>query len=488
MENKLTKGRKLGYCSGIISESLLYNMFYTYYLVFLTDIVKMSPALAGTVSFISIIWDAVTDPIIGTFADKNGADKRKFMARAAFPMGLAFVGAFLNIGSNSGVVQFIYYTAMAMLFWLAYTVYTIPYYAVVAEITQDYDERTSIRGTSSLINTLAILSGNAVPAILPGVFAGMGISISMGWTTTAICMAVFAILFALLASFSLRGIRLQKAEAVAEQGEKKKIKDIFVEFISVFKIKPFKWFMMFIVFFLIASSMIQTSFVYMIKDCVRPQPNAFSNAVLGAMGDGITISDIYMFVVILVLISTMAVFIPIVTTIAEKKDRRTSSLIFMSIMAVGLIICRIIGVHSIPVLIGITASMAIGMANFWTVFYSMAYDLVEVDEFVTGVRRESVITAVPQFFQKFGAAIGVWSVSLMLQACGYNGSLEVQSAKVVSGIENIVTIVPAIVLAISIFGMVKYPITKKTFTHLKEELEKKRENKEFDQTGFEKLI
>ena len=48
-ERKLTGKRKLGYCSGVITESLLYNMFCTYYLVFLTDIIHMKPILAGTV-------------------------------------------------------------------------------------------------------------------------------------------------------------------------------------------------------------------------------------------------------------------------------------------------------------------------------------------------------------------------------------------------------------------------------------------------------
>ena len=175
-ERKLTGKRKLGYCSGVITESLLYNMFCTYYLVFLTDIIHMKPILAGTVSFISICWDAITDPIIGAYADQNGADKRKYMAKALFPLVLLFIAAFFNIGTDNSVIQFIYYTAIAMLFWLAYTIYTIPYYAIVAEITQDYDERTEIRSTSSLINTAAIFLGNALPAVVPSLFAGVVIS------------------------------------------------------------------------------------------------------------------------------------------------------------------------------------------------------------------------------------------------------------------------------------------------------------------------
>lgn len=475
MQSGFKGKRKLGYCSGIITESLLYNMFYTYYLVFLTDIIKMDPLLAGTVSFISIIWDAVTDPIIGSFADRNGADKRKFMGKAAFPLGILFVAAFVNIGTGNPVIQFIYYTAIAMLFWLAYTIYTIPYYAVVAEITQDYDERTEIRSTSSLINTAAIFLGNALPAVLPSLFAGLVISgklmgDSFGWTVTALVMAIMSIAFALITVKSLKGVSLQKAEATADASDKKNIKEIFGEFFEVLKIKPFKWFAMFIVFFLMASSMIQSSFEYMIKDLVGADP------------------ETWMTVVIIELVVVMALFIPVVTKIAEKKDRRFSSIVFMSIMCVGLLVLRIIGVRTIPTVLGVTFFMAMGMANFWTVFYSMAYDLVEVDEFAYNSRRESVITALPQFFQKFGAAVGVWTVSLILKITGYDGNLDVQNASTVNGIENIVTIFPAVFLIFSVIGAVLYPITREKFNKLTQELEKKRNGKEYSNDGLEKIV
>ena len=475
MQSSFTKRKKLGYCSGIVTESLLYNMFYTYYLVFLTDVIKMDPILAGTVSFISIIWDAVTDPIIGSFADRNGSDKRKYMAKAAFPLGLMFIAAFVNIGAQSSVVQFIYYTAVTMLFWLAYTVYTIPYYAVVAEITQDYDERTAIRGTSSLINTAAIFLGNALPAVLPSLFAGLVFSgkkmgDSFGWTVTAVIMSVMSVLFACITVKSLKGVTLQKAEATPSANERKSIKVIFSEFFEVLKIKPFKWFAIFIVFFLMASSMIQSSFEYMIKHLVNKDP------------------ETWMTVVIIELVVVMAAFIPLVTKIAETKDRRFSSILFMSLMCAGLIICRIIGVRSIGVVLAVTFCMAMGMANFWTVFYSMAYDLVEVDEFAYGTRRESVITALPQFFQKFGAAVGVWTVSLILKITGYNAELAAQSTKTVNGIENNVTLIPAAFLVLSVIGAVMYPITREKFTLLNKELQKKRNGEEYSAEGLEKII
>ncbi|MCR4593972.1 MAG: MFS transporter, partial [Clostridiales bacterium] len=372
-------------------------------------------------------------------------------------------------------LQFIYYTAMAMLFWLAYTIYTIPYYAVVAEITEDYDERTSIRSTSSLINTVAIFLGNALPSFLPTVLGALVISgfkmgESRGWTLTALIMSIMAIAFALITVKSLKGLHLTKAEAAKNPADRKGLVTIVKEYIEVLTIKPFKWLSMFIVFFLIASAMIQSSFEYMVKDAAGADP------------------EIWMTVIIVELVTVMAIFIPIVTKIAEAKDRRVSSLIFMSTMCAGLVVCKIIGVTSIPVVLAVTFFMAVGMANFWTVFYSLAYDLVEVDELATGNRREGVITGLPQFFQKFGSAVGVWLVGFFLQISGYDAHLQTQSPAVKDGIENNVTLFPAIFLTLSILGMVFYPVTRSKFALLQEKLEKKRAGEEYTTEGLEKII
>lgn len=472
MEYKPFKGaRRLGYCSGIITESLVYNMFYTYYLVFLTDIVGMKPVLAGTISLISVLWDAVTDPIIGYYADRGGADKRKFMLKALFPMGLAFIAAFIPLGGMPNWGKFIFYIAMTMLFWLFYTFYTIPYYAVVAEITEDYDERTSIRGTSSLINTLAIAGGNIVPSILPGLFIGIGLSAAMGWFTTAIIVSAVAIAFGVITVVSLKSVKLTKSEEAKESYEgTSKAMDIFRSFADILKLKPFKTFVLFIFFFLAASSMLQTNIVYMIKDCIGVDYNT------------------YVAVFIVGLVVTMAIVIPIVTKVAEKTDRRITCIIFFSISFVGLIISKIIGLHSIAMLVTQPIFMGIAAGAFWTLFYSMAYDLVEIDEFTNGKRRESIITAFPQFIQKFGAAIGMWLAGLVLQLSGYNSELETQSAKTVNGIENISTLFPAMFLALSIIGLILYPVSKKSFNSLTLALEKKRKGEAYTTDGFEKLV
>lgn len=474
MDYKPFKGvRKLGYCSGILTESLLYNMFYTYYMVFLTDTVGFeNKILASTIALISVLWDAVTDPIIGYYADKASSDKRKYMLRAIFPMAICFVAAFVPLGGMKEIGKFVFYIAMTMLFWLFYTVYTIPYYAVVAEITEDYDERTSIRGLSSLLNTIAIAGGNIIPSILPLALVGIVGSAAMGWFTTAIIVSVIAIIFGLLAVLSLRNVKLLKADGKKIAEERRGAGDIFKTYAEIIKLKPFIAFVVFIFFFLAGSSMLQANIVYMIKDCIGVD------------------YDKYVAVFIVGLVVTMAAVIPIVTKVAEKTDRRFTCIVFFSIAFAGLLVSKIYGLRrgSIPMLVTQPVFMGIAGGAFWTVFYSMAYDLVEIDEFVTGKRRESVITSFPQFVQKFGAAIGMWTIGWVLQLTNYDKDLAVQKANTVNGIENLSTLFPALLLGISIIGLIFYPVTKERFQKLTVQLEKKRNGEEYNTEGFEKLL
>ena len=118
----------------------------------------------------------------------------------------------------------------------------------------------------------------------------------------------------------------------------------------------------------------------------------------------------------------------------------------------------------------------------------MAYDLVEVDEFVNGKRRESMITAFPQFFPKFGAAIGMWLAGQVLDLGGYNGTLAVQPDSAKDAIENIATVIPAAFLVLALIGIIMYPVTKERFALLTSQLEKKRSGEEYNTKGLEKLI
>ncbi|MEX1377506.1 MAG: MFS transporter [Eubacteriales bacterium] len=461
MQNNLTNRRKIGYASGIISESVLYNMFYTYFLFFLTDIAGINPAIAGTISMISIIVDGITDPIIGHFADKKHIDKRRIMKMAVIPMSILFVFAFTRFNLSPSV-SIIYFIAVAVMFWVAYTCYTIPYYALCAEMTTDYDERTKIRGISSFINAAPIFIGSAA-IVFVGLFSEDKFALSTRWTFTAIIIAMVSIIFGYVAYLSTKKLKLYQAESEENV-------NIFETYLQVIKIKPFKYLLAFILLFMLQSSLAQADLIFLLQYRMQVDPDAYMPIALGAIVLG------------------MVIFVPITTKMATMKDRRITVIILLSIATLGMLAFKFIGITNVYSLITMLLFYSMGLAVFWTTFYSFTYDIAEIDEMVNGKKRVGAITSLPQLLQKFGAAIGMQTIGLVLSFTGYNKDLAVQSHSAVMGIESIITIFCPIVMGLAVLFMVLYPVTKARYQKLQEALEKKKANVEYDLDDLDRLI
>lgn len=486
MHTTIPKKKKYGYAFGIFTESLIYNMFYTYYLTFLVEIVGIQPRFASIVIFISIAWDAVTDPMIGSYADRPGVDKRKMMKMSILPLALVFIVAWTSFGAGltTQFLKVLVYTVISMLIWVFYTIYTIPYYAVVAELTEDYDERTEIRSLSSLLNAVAVGLGNILPALVPTVAVLLTEKYqSNAYAVIAALISVLAVVFGFVCCKSLNGIYTPKAAKTGT--EKSTIRGTFRSFGEVLRLKPAKWFLLFVFFFLAGSSMIQSNLTYMVIDCIGMEYDT-----------GITF-------VILSLVVFMAITVPIVEKTAQKKDRRFAAILFLSIAVVGEVILKLVGldarIGNFPIMCVLSpALLGLGVGTFWTLFYSMGYDLVELDEFKNGKRRESIITALPQLVQKFGSAFGILAAGQLLSLYGYDSSADiagqealihrVTDAHIVNGMENIATLIPAVLIAISVLSCLMYPMTRKTFEALKTQLAKKRVGEDYSTEGIEHIL
>ncbi len=488
MKGTLTKKKRFGYAFGIFTESLIYNMFYTYYLTFLNEIVGIKPKYSAIIIFISIAWDAVTDPVIGNYTDKPGVDKRKFMNVSILPLAAVFIAAWTSFGAglSSQLVKIILYTVVSMCIWIFYTMYSIPYYAVVAELTEDYDERTAIRSLSSLLNAFCVGIGNILPALVPTIAVLLGNRYkSNSYAVVAAIISVMAVALGFICCKSLEGVYEPKKATEGEAIQKVTIKSTFSAFGDIFKLKPTKWFLLFVFFFLATSSMIQSNLTYMVIDCIGME------------------YDTGIVFVILSLVLSMAVVVPIVEKVAKKKDRRFATILFLSLAFAGEIAIKIVGldaqVGSFKIMCVVApAVLGIATGTFWTLFYAMGYDLVELNEFKTGERKESTITAFPQLVQKFGSAFGILMAGQLLSAYGYDSSKDVagneslfatvSDPKIINGMENISTVIPAALLAVSIICVIIYPMTRTRFEALSAQLEKKRNGEDYSTEGFKELL
>lgn len=111
----------------------------------------------GIVLAIPLLWDAITDPIMGNFSDnfksKYGR-RRPFIFMGAILMGLTFASIWMIPVGWGDAGKLTWFLVTSLLFYTAYTIFSVPYIALTYEMTPDYDERTSVQGYVTFWNRL----------------------------------------------------------------------------------------------------------------------------------------------------------------------------------------------------------------------------------------------------------------------------------------------------------------------------------------------
>jgi GPH family glycoside/pentoside/hexuronide:cation symporter len=221
---KLTFGVKLGYGAAEGGLTSTFNLVYFFLLFFLTDIVGINPALAGTVLMVATLFDAITDPAIGIFSDNlkwKWGRRRPLILIAALPFGLTTWLMFTDFQLGSG--SLIYFIVISALMFFFLTLISVPYQALGAEITRDYNERTSLGSFRSGWSVLLTLFSLSVPLILVEYFAEEYGSARLGWSVAG---AVFAVIASLLVLVTWRTTRGHEKPLTSEKTGFK-LKDVF---------------------------------------------------------------------------------------------------------------------------------------------------------------------------------------------------------------------------------------------------------------------
>ena len=188
-----------------------------FYAIYLTDVVGIEPRLASLGALLGIVWDAVNDPIIGMLSDRMKSKlgrRRPFLLWFAFPFGLSFVMLWSAPNWESQVGLLIYITLAFMLSDTLTTLVAVPYYSLTPELTQNYDERTSLssfRTVFQLASAMVVVI--AAPMIVDAIIAGGGSQQQGFMTAGAIFGAIGALPLFIIGLF----IRERFASEAAEQ-------------------------------------------------------------------------------------------------------------------------------------------------------------------------------------------------------------------------------------------------------------------------------
>ena len=111
----------------------------------------ISPIWVGVIGFIPRIFDAILDPIVGFSSDNTRTRygrRRPFIFFGAIFAGICYMLMFQLYKSNSATFNGLYFLIFQILFFAAFTCYSIPWIALGYEMTPDYHERTSLQSWS----------------------------------------------------------------------------------------------------------------------------------------------------------------------------------------------------------------------------------------------------------------------------------------------------------------------------------------------------
>ena len=147
VELKVSPANKIAYGIGSVAFGIKGNGFDYFLLLFYSQVMGVDAYLVGLALLIALVVDAFSDPLIGYLSDNTHhrwGRRHPFMYAAAIPVAVAYFFVWNPPASLSGNDLFPYILGLAILVRTMITAFEIPNSALVAEMTNDYDERTSI--------------------------------------------------------------------------------------------------------------------------------------------------------------------------------------------------------------------------------------------------------------------------------------------------------------------------------------------------------
>ena len=170
----LSLGKKLRYASGNYGKSVMWNALELFLLFYLTDVLGIPPAIAGMIVFVSLAWDGITDPLVGYLVDRHvlkGGTYKPFLVAGPPFTALAFVTIFIDLPADMAAkISFV--VAANLLFRTLYTFFDVPHNALLARVTADGRERTTLAGMRITFSSLgSVTAALGIAPVLMGATA-----------------------------------------------------------------------------------------------------------------------------------------------------------------------------------------------------------------------------------------------------------------------------------------------------------------------------
>ncbi len=439
--NSLTNKIRIGYGIGDYAICLYWSGVSLYLLYFYTDVVGITPQMAGLIYAIGIAWDAITDPFMGYMAERTRTKMgsyRPYIYYGSIPLALSFV-VLLWVPPFEGILLLSILIVVNLIHRTCFTIVSVPYSSLTARITDDSDERTKLTTARMLAASFGTFSISALA--FPIVLYFGGGEEALGFVYLGLIAGLVAVIILSITVYFVeeRSFEFTKAE----------LPNFSKVFKSVSNNYPF-WIVFSAILILISTYlMFNNNLIY------------FSKYALGFHE--------YQGLILGVLSGTNLLAIPIWAFLAIKIGKKNTWMISMAFLFVGFLIFYFYPISELNELLYILG--CIGFANGATgvLFWSMLPDTIEYGEWRTGIRTESSLYGFMTFAQKGAIAIAIAILGTVLTKIGFEPNKE-QTAQTLSDLKSLMSIIPLIGVFISFVLVYFYPIDKKFHQKLIDEI------------------
>ncbi|MBE0683216.1 MAG: MFS transporter [Anaerolineales bacterium] len=460
MKKKLPIWLKLLYGSGdwgIASIGMMRSIFYALYL---TDVVGIEPRLASLGALVGIIWDAVNDPIIGTLSDRVKSKlgrRRPFLLWFAFPFGLSFVMLWSAPNWDSQIGLLIYVTLAFMISDTLTTLVAVPYLSLTPELTQDYDERTSL---SSFRTVFQLLSAMTVvitaPMIVDVVIEGGG-SQQQGFISAGA-------LFGAIGSLPLFFIGLFVRERFASEEQQQAVIPFRETLRLAWENIPFRYAAGIYMFNWSAVDMVAITFPFFLLYWVARGDLLAKITILGV---DLALESAFFGVLML----SCVLFVPFWLWLAKRYNKIQAYIAGMSVWIIVQAMIFTIQPGGTLYLLVIAALAGIGVSAAYILPDSILPDVIEWDELRTRRRQEGIYYGIRTLIRKLTGAGVIFITLQILGWSGYQSPPEnvtqfTQPDSALLAIRLMVSFIGVAILLGTIILAWSYPLSREKYTRI----------------------
>ncbi len=448
-DDRLRFKEKVAYGLGDTASNFFFQTFNIFLLYYYTDVFGLSAGAVGTLFFVSKLWDAVNDPLMGALSDRTSTRFGKFrpyLLWMAIPYGLMGYLMFANPGfgeTGKLVYAWVTYSLMMML----YTAINVPYSALMGVMTPSSRQRTVL---SSYRFVGAFGGGLLISMLVRPLVHYFGVDDeARGFQIT---MAIFAVVSIALFWLTFAGTKERVKPSEDERS------DLRTDFRLLISNRP--WVVLcFAAIFTLTSIALKNAvtihyFKYFVGDSGEP---------------------VFLFFDLTTLFMTTGMLALIVGVTATRwlSDRFDKKWLLIG-LSIGNACCAFsfyfipADQYALMMTVNIAGSLLAGPTA--PLVWAMYADVADYGAWKFGRRTTGLVFSASMFAQKLGLTIGAGLSGWLLGYFGYVANAD-QSDSSLLGIRLLFTVIPALVAMLNVLAISFYTLSDRKMQEIEADLQ-----------------